>query len=197
MKYIAAALILFLLPTGAHAQGKGLDEIYSKFNHVTGAGADFTEIKKIKAFKKKQIQKGKFSSSRNGELKWEIIEPVKSTFTVKGNTAKVVYPDLDYEKTYDLKTDTSLSYVVKNIFSIISASGTDTLKENYNTTIEGSWKEGWKVILVPKSKKVRKVISKIILTITEKEFITSIEIFEGGGDHTAIQFTNIKLKTRK
>ncbi len=196
MRSLLPAMLVLLLSPAAHAQDKLLDEIYGKFSHVTGASADFTEVKKTKAFKKEQVQKGRFSSSRKGELTWEIIEPVRSTFTVKGDTARVVYPDMNYEKTYDLKKDKGIGTVVKNIFAVVGATGSASLKETYEYAVEGSWKEGWTVTLVPKSKKVRKVIKKIILTITKKDFITSIRILEGGGDSTTITFTNIKLEKK-
>jgi outer membrane lipoprotein-sorting protein len=186
------ALLLLLSP---EVQEKTLDLIYAKFAAVKSVSADFTETKKSRAFTKEQVQKGKFFSSRDGRLTWEVLEPVRSIFTVSGSTAKVVYPDLKYEKTYDLKTDSSLGQVVKNIFSIVSASGVGTMKKIYECGVEGSWKKGWKVTLVPHNKKVKKIIAKIILTITEKEFITAIEIFEGGGDGTTIVFTNIKLNS--
>ena len=193
--FASALSVLLLASPAAGAQEKLLDQIYGRFSHVTAASADFTEVKKSKAFKKEQVQKGRLASSRNGELVWEIVEPVKSVFSVKGSTAKVVYPDLDYEKTYDLKTDKALGEVVKNIFSIVGASGADTLKKSYDYKVEGSWKAGWKVTLVPKNKQVRKVLKKIVLTITEKDFITAIQLLEAGGDTTAISFTNIKLKS--
>lgn len=189
----AAALVLLFSGPGAGTQEKMLDQIYAKFTGIKSASADFTETKRSKAFKKEQVQKGRFFSARDGSLKWEVLEPMKSTFTVSGSTAKVVYPDLKYEKTYDLKTDGSLGQVVKNIFSIVSASGAGTMKKTYECSVEGSWKKGWKVTLVPRSKEVKKVIAKIVLKITEKDFITAIEIFEGSGDSTSILFTNIKL----
>jgi outer membrane lipoprotein-sorting protein len=194
MRRLVIALFVLTLSPEVLAQEELLDEIYGKFSSVTGASADFTEVKKTKAFKKEQVQKGKFSSSRKGDLVWEIIDPVRSTFTVKGDTARVTYPDMDYEKTYDLKKDKGIGVVVKNIFAVVGASGSSSLKETYEYAVEGSWKEGWKVTLVPKNKKVKKVIKKIILTITKKDFITSIRIIEGGGDSTTITFTNIKLK---
>lgn len=194
MRSLLTALMILVMSPAAHGQEKLLDEIYGKFSHVTGASADFTEVKKTKAFKKEQVQKGRFSSSRKGELTWEITEPVRSTFTVKGDTARVVYPDMDYEKTYDLKKDKGIAVVVKNIFAVVGATGSASLKETYEYEVQGGWKDGWTVTLVPKSKKVRKVIKKIILTITEKDFITSIRILEGSGDSTTITFTNIKLK---
>ena len=95
MRRLVNALLLLTLSPEARAQEELLDEIYGKFSSVTGASADFTEIKKTKAFKKEQVQKGKFSSSRKGDLVWEIIEPVRSTFTVKGDTARVTYPDME------------------------------------------------------------------------------------------------------
>ena len=195
MKALLAAALLLMssAAAGAGAQEKMLDQIYARFAGIKSASADFTETKKSKAFKKEQVQKGKFLSSRDGNLTWDVLEPLRSTFTVSGSTAKVVYPDLNYEKIYDLKTDSSLGHVIKNIFSIVSASGAAAIKKTYECSVEGSWKKGWKVTLVPRSKDVRKVIAKIILTITEKEFITAIEIIEGGGDSTTIAFTNIKL----
>jgi outer membrane lipoprotein-sorting protein len=196
MRRLALALLVLTLSPPAGAQEDLLDQIYGRFSHVTGASADFTEVKKIKAFKKDQVQKGKFSSSREGELTWEIIEPVRSTFTVKGDTARVTYPDKGYEKTYDLEKDKGIGTVVKNIFAVVGATGSASLKEAYACAVEGSWKEGWTVTLVPKNKKVKKVIKKIILTITKKDFITSIRIFEGDGDSTTITFTNIKLKKK-
>lgn len=196
MRRCVIALFFLTLSPSATAQEKLLDEIYGRFSHITGASADFTEVKKTKAFKKDQIQKGKFSSSRTGELTWEVLEPVRSTFTVKGDTARVTYPDMDYEKTYDLKKDAGIGTVVKNIFAVVGATGSASLKESYEYAVEGSWKDGWKITLVPRSKKVRKVIKKIILTVTKKDFITSIRIIEGGGDSTDITFTNIKLKKK-
>ncbi len=193
---ITHSLITFSLlfsVTGMKENERTLEVIYSRFATIKSVAADFVEKKKSRAFSTPQIQKGRFFSSRDGKLKWEILEPIRSTFTVSGNTAMVLYPDLRYEKIYDLATDTSLSEVVKNIFAIVSASAVDVIKKNYRYHLEGNWGKGWKVTLVPRRKAVRKVIEKIVLTITDKEFIKTIEISEEGGDITLIRFANVKL----
>ena len=198
---IVPALILSALcmaaGPGEKSQDKQLDEIYAKFSHVKSVRADFTEIKKQKAFKKDQVQKGTFFSSKDGTLVWKTLSPVKSTFTVKGTTAKVEYPDLDYEKTYDLKKQSSLGHVVRNIFAIIGASDASVMKKNYSCSVEGSWEEGWTVTLVPRSDAVKKVIARIILTITRADYITAIQIVEAGGDSTTVFFTNIVFNPKQ
>ena len=197
MKRAGAALIFVACFAAAAAAAGGhekrLDEIWAKFSHVKSVRADFTEIKKQKAFKKDQVQKGKLFSSKDGTLIWETTSPVKSTFTVKGTTAKVVYPDLNYEKTYDLKKQSSLGHVVKNIFAIVGASDASVMKKNYTCTVEGSWEDGWKVTLVPRSDAVKKVIAGIILSISKADYINTIQIIEAGGDSATVTFTNIVL----
>jgi len=184
--------LLFLAALGA-AGGNStkLGEIYARFEHVKSVSAGFTETITSKAFKTPQVQKGVFYSSRDGSLLWDVREPVKSTFTVKGSTAKVTCPDLDYEKTYDLNADAGLGEVVRNIFAVVGASGPQALKKGYEIGVEGSWKKGWKLTLVPKSEAVKKIIPKIILTVTAKDFITAIEIVEANGDAASIAFTGI------
>ncbi|MFH1438078.1 MAG: outer membrane lipoprotein carrier protein LolA, partial [Pseudomonadota bacterium] len=87
----AGAALIFVACFAAAAAAAGgqeklLDAIWAKFSHVKSVRADFTEIKKQKAFKKDQVQKGRFFSSKEGTLIWETTSPVKSTFTVKGTT---------------------------------------------------------------------------------------------------------------
>jgi len=174
------------------SQGK-LAEIYSKFANIESVEANFTETKKSKVFQTEQIQKGTVFSSRNGKLIWHVAEPVENMFIIDGNTVKISYPDLNYEKYYDLRNAGVISEVAKNIFAIVSISGYKIIEKNYESTIKGNWKNGWQITLIPKQKEVKKAITKMTLNITENDFITSIEIFEGNGDITKIVFQNIKL----
>jgi len=192
-----AAAALLLAWGGAAAAGpkqeKLLEEIYGRFATIASVAADFTQTRTGKAFKKAQVQKGTFFSSRDGALVWKVTSPSPSVFTVKGSSATVSYPELGYEKTYDLAAEAGLGVVVKSIFAIVGAAGPGPLVKDYEVSAKGSWKKGWSVTLVPRGEALRAAIARIVLAITPKDFIRSITIVEGGGDTTVIDFTNVVL----
>ena len=67
----------------------------------------------------------------------------------------------------------------------------DRLKSAYN--IEADPECPWGVVLQPKSKLVRELLSRLILVLDpEKNVVTSVKFFEPSGDWTQIEFKNIE-----
>lgn len=186
-------LIIFglLSTTGtADVNGKPSPEFQStvsQLREIQTLHADFFQQKNLKILTRPFVSRGRLSfSKQDGDLYWELIEPLKITYLISDKGIKTI------DSTPNSQTGQAAAFPfadnIGKMFAAILGGDMDSLRSYFDISYTGK-KAGWTIHLKPGNWQIGKVIDHI--EISGKEYITRIMIQETGGDTTDIRFSNV------
>jgi outer membrane lipoprotein-sorting protein len=175
----------------AGKKGGVLDEVFASFSSVKTVKGAFVQTKKLAAFKEVQKQKGYFKSGSDGRVLYVVTEPVESIFAVKDGRVLVRFPALDWEEVTDLEASPTLGAAVKSILAVLGTTSAQAVSKAYKAKIKKEGKDGWTLVLKPRSETVAKAIDRIVMRVHPDARVSHVGIHEKSGDSTLIDFSDV------
>ena len=186
MKRLAALFLLLC----ASARADIALEIKAQLAPFEVLRGDFLQTKHIKIIKRPLKSSGNFVLLRGKGVLWNTMKPMASTMKV---TRDEITQIKEGKVGFTLKAgeQPALKLVGDVLFAVFSAD-VEELKRHFE--ISGSVQGGnWQARLLPKEAWVAKAAKEIRLK--GGKALESLEIDEANGDHTAIQFVHVNLKS--
>jgi outer membrane lipoprotein carrier protein len=203
MKRLLLITILLLLPlsvSGEETQqetgaAENKTEVFNRIrqaaSNVQTLAGEFTQEKHLKMLENPSISKGRFFYKNPDCLRWEVYEPVSMGFIVNGDKGKRWQGQSKSIQPFDLKKEPVIQIISGQVFAWARADF-KRLEAGYNITVQEE--NPVTLDLSPLSTSEQKYIDHIRLTFSSTEdYVSMIEIHEGGGDYTRIKFIDMTV----
>ncbi len=196
MKKLLSIFSFVLVQTLCFAQTSSLqiiDRINAATSKMTTMQCDFVQNKSVKLLNDNIKSKGKMYYSQPNKLRWEYTSPYTYTFILNGS--KVTLQKNNKNSVIDTRQNKMFKEIVNIMMnSVVGKSLSD--KKSFKTSVKEASSE-WTATLLPQSKELKQMFSKIILHFNKQQtVIVKVEMYEKNGDTTTITLQNIvKNKT--
>lgn len=197
-KLVLSFITIFSLIT-LSAQDKVLENIDSfrvKFAKTADAtrniSSDFTQYKHSVYFKEPLVSKGVFYYDQTGKMRWEQKNPEKHIILINEEELRIW--NKGKESKYNLSSNKHLAFIKLMMMGTVNGDLLNSSKFDvsyfYNEV-------HYKLVLVPKDKKMRNMFSEIQLFFDKKNIrLTEMKMIEPEGDFTTILFINAIFNTQ-
>lgn len=197
MKKSPAVLILFLFFAGKtvlaqtalppSARQKFLLQLEKNLEKSRTIEAKFIQEKHLSLFNDALVSHGLFAFAAPDRLRWEITKPFHSLLVMNGReVSKYDFPDGKNPHKLSFPAADALSLVLNQIADIHQGKFA-VEEENYDVEVDEEKTPS--LILVPKSPRMRLMVSRIEIGFSKSlDSIASVVIRENGGDFTRIVF---------
>jgi outer membrane lipoprotein-sorting protein len=156
---------------------------------MQGLAGDFTQKKRIAAFKQELTSHGRFVFARPAHLEWRYTDPDPSALVVDGDKATLTLPD-EPPRSYDLAKQPGLRAVIRQMQLWLGGGDPAQIKNDYELSLQKGT-----LHLVPRDAKLRSRIASVDVEFDDKTMLPrAVRVGEAGGDQTAISFSNLKKK---
>ena len=186
--YIVTALLSLLLVSWADSW-EGLKKAAGDIQSIK---ADFTQKKNMSILARPLISKGRLYYQRPSSLRWEYTSPVQSVLLMhRGSLRRYIKGSKGFTEDSTAQVQ-SMAVVLDEITSWLGG------EFNQNPDFVVSLKQGTptRIILTPKNEAMKKIISTIELSLSQRPgVIDRVIISEGASSNTVIDFTSIKINT--
>lgn len=166
------------------------DSIKGAAQNIRSINAEFIQKKQMPILTRPLISKGRFIYQRPDSLRWEYISPVQSVLLMhKGSLHRYTKGNKGFteDSTAQMK---AMAVVLQEITTWLSGEFND----NPDFTVSLKQGKPVKIVLIPKNDAMKKIISSIELSLSERPgVIDRVTIIEGQSSNTSIEFTNIKI----
>lgn len=181
--------MIFLLVLLASDADALLARVGAANKDVHALSGEFTQKKRVAAFKQELTSHGHFAFARPAHLEWRYTDPDPSALVVDGDKATLTLPD-EPPHSYDLAKQPGLRAVVRQMQLWLGGGDPAQMKTDYDVTLaKGA------LHLVPRDAKLRARINAVDVEFDDKSLLPrAVRVSEAGGDLTAISFSNLKKK---
>lgn len=196
-KIIVCSLLLILLSNAFFAQTNqkpiGVEELQrqmvSKTADVNTISCDFIQNKHMEYLDAVIESKGKLFFDKKNRLRWEYVEPFRYLITI--NKGKFTINTDGQINEFDIESNKVFSQVSELIISSVNGSIFTDSKFNVQATVNDT---EYVIIMEPKLKELKDVISKIKMHVDIKDFsVNKVIMYEKQDNYTEIQFLNKKF----
>lgn len=198
----ALALGLLISPAGqvwtagvALAETPALPpEAVATWQHLEGVAqlrASFVQTQYRSVLSTPLKSTGTLAFARPNRIRWEVEGPVHSVFVLDGAKVGSSMPELGLRETLDLSASPEASRLVEGLMVWLGGD-LSIVARDYDLV----WKSGPPHVaeLVPKNPMLRKVLAKIVLTVTgSPPQVTSVVLHEPSGDRVEIALSGYVL----
>ncbi|MDD5570083.1 MAG: outer membrane lipoprotein carrier protein LolA [Bacteroidales bacterium] len=198
-KILKFIVIVFFINTSVFAQSdfKPLKDVASFKNKIKEMSkttrsieCNFVQEKSLSVLTKKIISKGYFCFKKENNIRWEYFEPYKYLVVIVNN--KISVKDDKSKKQYDSRSNAMFKEFILMMFNFIQGN-IDACEKDYTITCMEN-EHSYYMKMIPKSEKVKKMLSQVDLYFDKKDLTVSrIKMLETGGDYTCIDFINKKI----
>src|SRR5262249_29854790 len=179
-------LLLALLAGDVDAM---LSRLAAAGKDVHALSGDFTQKKRVAAFKQELTSHGRFAFARPAHLEWRYTDPDPSALVVDGDKATLTLPD-EPPQTYDLARQPGLRAVIRQMQLWLGGGDPSHIKNDYELSLQKG-----ALHLVPRDAKLRARIASVDVEFDDKTLLPrTVRVGEAGGDQTAISFSSLKKK---
>jgi outer membrane lipoprotein-sorting protein len=156
---------------------------------VHALSGEFTQKKRVVAFKQELVSHGRFAFARPAHLEWRYTDPDPSALVVDGDRATLTLPD-EPAQTFDLTKQPGLRAVVRQMQLWLGGADPAQIRGDYEVSlVKGA------LHLVPRDAKLRARINAVDVEFDDKTLLPrAVRVSESGGDLTAISFSSLKKK---
>jgi len=166
-------------------------DIRKESENIQSISSTFIQTKHMHILSKPFVSKGNFYFKIPDSVRWEYTSPVKSILLMHKGAVKKYIPG-----SQSFIEDTG-SYLqsMNVVLQEISLWSKGQFKSNKNFTAVLKSGDVPKVILIPKDKRLTKIIERIEITLmpNKSAIINSITISEGQGNYTVFEFSNVEI----
>lgn len=193
MKKLVLSFIIVFSIVSLIAQDKTLENIDAfrvKFAKTADAtrniSSDFVQHKHSIYFKEALVSKGMFYYDQTGKMRWEQKNPEKHIILINEEELRIW--NKGKESKYNLSSNKQLAFIKLLMMGTVNGDLLNSSKFDvsyfYNEV-------HYKLVLVPKDKKMRNMFSEIQLFFDKKNIrLAEMKMIESEGDFTTIQFIN-------
>jgi outer membrane lipoprotein carrier protein len=187
--WLATVVVLAIAPAAHAGWTDNWDTIRQAASQLQSIEADFVQTRTLKILTRPIVSRGTLSYRRPADLRWEYASPVKSVVVMKGgNVGRYIKRNEGWVADSSAKLD-AMKVVLGEINQWLS--GNFSQSKTFRPELKTG--DPAKVELVPVEEGLRKIISKIEITLgKDSGSVTSIDIYEGNEGKTHIEFTNAK-----
>lgn len=169
----------------------GAAEVESVLTHLEGVAAgvkslssDFVQEKHLAMFDEVMTSKGRFLFVKPDRLRWELLEPVKSGFVLKGNEGRRWSDRSGRTEPFDLAREPVMKLVAEQLLSWARADFAK-LRQEYRISLVRE--KPVQLRLDPLAK--GGTLDYLLITFaTNETHVESVEIHDKDGDFTRIRF---------
>lgn len=183
-----AAIVAFLgcLPGQSHA----IDAtVWAELARVQVLEASFDQTQTRAVLKQPLTSTGRVRFERVGpELKWEVTAPGRSTFSLIGSVARMEYPDLGMNESFDLAQVPDASRLASSLLVWMQADAAAVARD-FDTSYGAD-----SAVLTPKDPTLRGLLSTIEVRFVPGPWrVRAVDLVEPDGDRVNILFRGVKL----
>jgi outer membrane lipoprotein-sorting protein len=193
VKARAALLVALVLAAPALGEEPALDAFMAKVKKAMGevktTRGRWKQTKRLAVFDDAVESTGTFAIRRPDHLRWEVTAPFKSVLVIAGPKGARWNETRKTVERFELAEKPGVDVAVKQMFTWYSGNF-DEVSGSFDASLE---KDGRTVALVPKSEKLREVMSRVVIKLaSDLATIESIALEEKGGDKTDIAFEGVE-----
>jgi Outer membrane lipoprotein carrier protein LolA len=188
---MSAVLALYALGSAADVDAF-LARLAAAGKDLHALSGEFTQQKRVAAFKQVLTSHGRFVFRRPAYLEWRYLDPDPSVLTVAGERATVALPDEPFH-TYDLAQQPVLRAILRQLQMWLGGgAGADPAQIKADYAVSAAERG---LHLVPRDPKLHARITALDVTFEERTLLPrSVRVSEVGGDVTTIIFSGLKKK---
>jgi outer membrane lipoprotein-sorting protein len=186
---IAVALSV-CLPAGPLMAAEDFNELRAQAEAVKSIAADFTQTKKMKLLKKPLVSKGRFFFRSPDSVRWEYQSPIRTISLVKGGGVKRFTQSQGKWQPDSSSAVEGMRIVMEQITGWLAG------RFDEGMLFAASLVPGERpvVLLNPRDKEMARFISRVEVRFSNRPgVVEAVEIFEGEGTSTLIEFVNVRL----
>jgi hypothetical protein len=169
--------ILALFSFAVPAADWDVDQLMQLLAQTQAGHASFTETKSIAMLQKPVQSSGELFYRAPDYLEKRTLKPSAESMILEGNT--LILQRGSKKRTLQLQSYPEIAAFIDSIRGTL-AGDMQALQKNYELTVEGD-SANWKLLLVPKEDKMKKVVKQIHISGANNELRT-IEIGQADGD---------------
>ncbi len=187
---IILVAVLFVLNLAHYAGAADFEQLRKESAKIKTIQAQFVQKKFMKILSRPLVSEGCFYYAAPDSFRWEYFKPLKSiVLTYKNNTKRYISSEgkMMEDKTGGVQ---AMKIVLNEVTGWMSG------RFDQNPSFKAVIHEGanTRITLTPKDKSMAGMIEKIEITVSKKTVtVQSVKIFEGAGNFTQINFSNVKI----
>jgi outer membrane lipoprotein carrier protein len=187
--WLATLVVLAVAPAAHAGWTENWDTIRASAGQLQSLETDFVQTRTLKILTRPIVSRGTLAYRRPADLRWEYTSPVKSVLVMKGgNVGRYIKRTEGWVPDSSAKLD-AMKVVLGEINQWLG--GNFSQSKTFRPELKGG--DPAKVELVPIEEGLRKIITKIEITLgKDAGTVTSIDIHEGNEGKTHIEFSNAK-----
>lgn len=167
-----------------------LARLKTKAGQVHSIESLFTQEKRLSIFNQTLVSKGTFAFQRPRSLRWEYLEPIRSGFTLNGDSGKRWNELAGEARDFSVRKDPIMQLVAGQIL-LWTTLDLDALSGTYRIEVESDSPAVLR--FTPLAAGPSPIAGLRITFVPDDAAIAIIEILEAAGDSTTIRFQDTKL----
>jgi outer membrane lipoprotein-sorting protein len=177
-------------PSPAETEANRWLQVQKHFASVTSIRTEFSQKKELKILRKPLVSEGRFFFRAPGDIRWEYTSPIESILLAEGGDVKrYVKRDASWVQEQDPGLE-AMGQVLRDMSGWLT--GDFESSPHFRAELEAG--PPVRVILLPRQAAVSSFIERVVLTLSPKPgVLDSVEIVEGPGNSTLIEFQNTEI----
>ncbi len=200
MRVLAAVLALALLgalgpvrPAGAGLPEAAARQVLARIEQqaagVRTLASDLVQEKRLAVFQEVLVSRGRFYYERPDRLRWELHEPSRAGFALKGNQGRRWRDRGQVSEAFDVAREPGFRLVAEQLLAWARAD-LEGLARQYRLTVVAA--DPPTVRLVPLAAGATAYVEEVLVTFAgDARHVAAVEVREAGGDLTRIRFSHV------
>lgn len=187
---VLAGVLFLLSPARAEPPSEEWREMQQAFSAVKTIRTDFTQKKTMKILQKPLVSEGTFCYRTPSDIRWEYTAPLRTVLLMDGgDVARYTWRGTSWEKDSGAGLE-AMHFVLQDISGWVS--GDFDSSRHFRAELQKG--PPLKVILSPRDPSIGSFIQRVLLTLSSTPgVLQSVEIVEGPGNTTLIDFRNTEI----
>lgn len=194
-----ALALLVLLAAGGAARGEvsaaAAREVLARIEReaagVHTLASDLVQEKRLSIFQETLVSRGRFYYERPDRLRWEILEPARAGFSLRGSQGRRWRDRGNLSESFEVAREPGLKVVAEQLLAWARAD-LEGLSRQYRLVVVATAPPA--VRLVPLAAGAEAYVEEITVTFAaDARHVAAVDVREAGGDTTRIRFSNVAV----
>ncbi|NOZ86460.1 MAG: outer membrane lipoprotein carrier protein LolA [Deltaproteobacteria bacterium] len=164
-------------------------DLVRKLSLLRTMRCSFKEVKTLEMLDEPLITRGRMYYMKPGFVHQDMTSPARQSVTIAGGKLKVTNLDLNKSEIMNLSKSKSAQAAVQSVVQVMS--GRAALLEDQYECMLSNMGRIVRIILIPRTGLLKKMISRIVVTFDSSLVIKKVEIDEKKGDKSVMTFTDV------